>query len=264
MIAALVLAGFAFIGVARAVTVVDPTQIPTGFLEINSFKYPVFMYVPEGYQPSQNYPMLILLGGTATAQKSVEEWTNFAKRKSLILLATELDVSSVREVPLNADQFLIRVKEEVLKRYRVASDRIYLVGNREGAHYAAYLGVNYPDQFSGVALLDGSWVGPLEKALRTNNSPNHQIPFFVSMHQSADEQSMKAAEDKAAWMSQKGYPVYFEKVDAKTDHTLMDFRKRMLTWLDEKSESWHRLVRESKKNMKEKFKSWYKDFTSVK
>lgn len=264
IIAGLFLAGFTFLGSLQAVTVVDPSQIPTGYMEINSFKYPVYLYVPEMYKPTQPYPLLIVMEGYTSPQKTVEQWMNFAKRKSMIVLSLGLDVSLTREVPLNADQFLFRVKDEVSRRYKIASDRTYLVGRGEGAHYASYLGVNYPEQFSGVALLDGAWVGPLEKALRISDNPNKQIPFFVSFHQSENNQALLAAEEKSAVLAQKGYPVYFEKVDAKEDFGLMDFRKRMLTWLDDKSESWNRVVAENKKTIKQKIKSWYKDFTSVK
>lgn len=264
IISGIALMAIALMGTAQAVTVVDPTQIPTGFLEINSFKYPVYMYVPETYKPIQPYPLLIVMEGYNAPQKAVEQWTNFAKRKSMIVLSLGLDVSLTREIPLNADQFLLKVKDEVARRYKIASDRTYLVGIGEGAHYASYLGVNYPEHFSGVALLDGAWVGPLQKALRISDNPNKQIPFFVSFHQSDNDQALLAVEEKSAALAQKGYPVYFEKVDAKEDFGLMDFRKRMLTWLDEKSESWNRVVAENKKTTKQKIKSWFKDFTSVK
>ena len=260
----LAITGVSFSPSIYALEMMDPTQIKTGQLEISDFKYTVHMYVPETYTPGQAYPLLALIEGSKSAKELVEAWAGFAKRKGMIVFATDLDVAQVRDVPLNADQFLFSVIEEIGKRYRISKERTYLIGQNIGAHYASYVGVNHPQHFAGVALLDGSWVGALDKALQITHQSNKQIPFFVSYHKALGKDAIAAAEAKAVLLTQKGYPVYFEKVEDVTDFSSLDFRKRVITWLDEKSENWARVAKQSKKSPKQAIKDWFHEFVTIK
>lgn len=237
----------------------------TGMMELTGFNYPVYLYVPESYQPTQPYPLLISLPAeNEKPDAHVEKWKAFAKRKSLILLVPSLTLSrSDKDVPDRVDTWLIRLKKEVMNRYRISDERIFLVGQGGAAHYAAYLGLRYPQEFSGVALLGGAWNGPLEKLVNPSSRPRKQIPFFVSLEPGMPAPDFEAVEAHALKLTEKGYPVYMERLEPGEEFGLQDFRKRMYGWLEDKADRWYDVIRGSEKSPKEKLALWAKGFFKV-
>ncbi|MBN1687787.1 MAG: hypothetical protein JW893_01660 [Candidatus Omnitrophica bacterium] len=218
---------------------------------MEEYKYPVFIYVPEKYQPTKKYPLIISLPAKdESVEMHIKSWAKLGTRKSLIILVPTTQ-SRESDVPYRLDRWLLDLKEDVMKRYQVNPARIYLVGNGDNAHYAAYLGVQFPEEFSAVGLLGGSWVGPFGKIMNLNTRPSRQIPFYVSLR-ADDIQLVEQTEKMAYEFQEKGYPVYLEKLDEKEDLDSSKTKTRMLAWLDEKSQQWISVVEESKKTFKEK------------
>lgn len=231
---------------------------PTGFLRLKEYRYPVYLYVPEHYKPERVFPLIVSLPAPGEdPKKHIESWMPFAKRRGLIVLSCEL-MLRYTEVPYRTDLWLLRMKNEVASRYNIPEKQIFLIGVKENAHYAAYLGTNYPKEFSAVALLDGSWVGPLEHLLHLESRPIKQIPFFVMINEK--DAGRAGIEEKALKLTDKGYPVYMELSKGKVDYSELDFRQRLLKWLREKGQSWQRVIDESQKSFKERFRKGLREF----
>ena len=163
------------------------------------------------------------------------------------------------DVPYRTDEWILKVKRELSSRYHVG--KTYLVGKGDGAHYAAYLGTKYPEDFAGVGMIEGSWVGAFEKLLVISGRPRKQIPLFVSLH-GPDEESFKQTQKWAYQFSSKGYSVYLEKFEKNETVDIADLKMRMMDWLQKKTEEWAQAIAKSGKTKKEKVRQWLGEFVS--
>lgn len=232
--------------------------VPTGLLELTEYRYPVYLFVPPNYKPDRDYPFLISVPDEGESpEENIKFWMGRAKRKSMILLSA----SNLRpeDLPTKMDDWLLSIKRDVSDRYRTDNDKTYLIGMNGGAQYASYLGMNYPEQFSAVAALGGSWAGKYEKLLRMQKRPRKQVPFFVALKD--DQKSLFESTRKIAFeLEKKGYPIYLVKMEDGEDFASNDFKEKVLDWLDEKSRAWKDVVAESKKPLKEKISMSIEDF----
>lgn len=236
-------------------------KVQTGSQELKDYRYPVSLYVPDNFDASKTYPLLVALPDVDTDPAPyLAEWTQVGKAKNYIILVPTLKIR-ISEVSVQADQWLLKVKKDITERYNVDPSRVLLTGKKQGSHYAAYLGVRYPGEFSAVALMGQAWPGPLGSIMELKNSANKQLPFFAALDE-ADESYYQAAELFAGKMTDKGYPVYLQKAK-KEDFDLIDIKKQALAWFDEKRETWARQVAESNKTWKAKFSKAYHEFFAV-
>ncbi len=226
-------------------------EIPTGLLEITDYKYPVYLFVPSNYKPDRSFPLIVTVPGEGESpEKNIQFWTGMAKRKGLIVLAP----TNIwpRELPAqDMDDWIIKIKKEIGERYQIAQNKIFLIGKEGGAHYAAYLGVRYPEEFSAVALIGGSWAGRFENLIRLEKSPRKQRPFFVALKDD-DPELIRMTEKKAFEFEKSGYPIYFIKLEKDEEFTDEEFKKRVLQWLDDKSQDWLRIAEDRKKTLRER------------
>ncbi|MDD5217893.1 MAG: hypothetical protein PHN49_01915 [Candidatus Omnitrophica bacterium] len=240
----------------------------TGLIKVENFRYPVFLFVPDNLKPGRKYPMVISVPDVAeTAEKNIDRWISVAKRSTvLVLVPTYLEP---RDTPNALDRWFFEVKNLMVSAYPVNPKKVFLVGQKSGATYAAYLGVNYPEEFSAMALLNGSWVGQqgswtgvFEKLMRLESTPEKQIPIYVGLNE--DQKDIIEKTEKTAYDFQKrGYFVEVRKFPAGEDLITRDYQKTLIQWLDERSEDWATIVQNSQKNWQEKFKKWARDFFAV-
>ena len=231
-------------------------QAPTGLLELER-KYPYYLFVPPEYTPEKGWPLVVLLSRTGEEPEEIaKQWVDWAKKNQLLLL-----VGSVfpREgsIPEETDRWWIRVKQEVIERYHVASSQILLVGIENADFYAAYLGIRYPEEFSAAALFRRASPGAYDKLIKISSNPMKQIPFYMAVDPAAT--SYPATEAWAAELEKKGYPVVLETL--KTDEDFFTHRDRMIQWFlqdvearvtrhkPKTKDSWKKTLQEMRKNM---------------
>lgn len=232
-------------------------ESPTGFLELDTYKDPVYLIVPDQYKPERSLPLVIALLGEGQKLKDyAEEWVGISKRKSMIVIVPSVKVFD-SDVPYRVDEWLLRIQEDVMKRYRIIKDRRYLVGVGTGAHYAAYVGINYPEHFTGIGLMGRAWTGPFETIMKTEKQPALQVPAYAAFSVQDVDEAAKA-QKKAEELSAKGYLVHVAKLDANEEYASIDLKKKMFEWLDEKSASWKQVVMEQKLTLRQKFNNWLK------
>jgi hypothetical protein len=236
-------------------------EIETGLTELRDFTYPVYIFVPPIIQPERKYPLIISIPDPGEApEKNIELWTSIAKRQSLIVLVPTS--KRIEDVPFDFDRWFFQLKAVVVNKYPVNPTKIYLIGNMGGAHYAAYLGINFPEEFSAVALLGGSWIGKYEKLMKWQDSPTAQLPFFVVLKED-QEQLFQETQARAYVLDQKGYPIRLTRFQKGEEYLNSDFKKELLKWLEEKSESWQVVVQKREKTFKEKARRAIKNFFVV-
>ena len=234
---------------------------PTGLLELQEYRYPVYLYVPQNYKPDRSYPLIISIPAEGESpEKHIQYWMSWAKRRSMMVLCpTNL---RPEDLPANMDRWVLQIKSDLMRRYKIDPSKIFLTGRDGGAHYAAYLGVNYPEEFSAAALLNGAWPGRFEKLLVPSRRPVKQIPFLV-VAPAGDEGRIKDIEESALALEKKGYPITLMKVKSGEQIDSDAFKSKVIEWMQERSDSWMRVVHESQKSFKEKTFTWFENFFHV-
>lgn len=226
-------------------------EAPTGLLEITDYKYPVYLFVPPNYKPDRSFPLIVTVPGEGESpEKNIQFWQGLAKRKGLIVVAP----TNIwpRELPAqNMDDWILKIKNDIGERYQVAQNKIFLIGKEGGTPYAAYLGIRYPEEFSAVALIGGSWVGRYENIIRLETSPRKQRPFFVAL-KDEDPALVQKTETKALEFEKNGYPIYLIKLTQDEKFDSDEFKKKVLDWLEDKSQDWLRVTESRQKTLKEK------------
>ena len=232
---------------------------PEGLIELKEYSNPVYVFVPPGHDGFLVNSMVLLIPDSLEVPDAlVQEWLKIAKKKNLIVAVPALKMNPA-DVPYRTDEWILKLKKDLVNRYHIG--KTYLIGKGVGAHYSAYLAMQHPEEFSGIGLIDGSWVGDFEKLIQVSGRPAKQVPFFVSLH--APEASKAQETEKWGYqLSAKGYPLYMEKFgkDEKVDS--VDLKMRMINWLQKKAESWAEVVANSGKTKKEKISNWLGEFIS--
>src|SRR5262249_3327566 len=132
--------------------------------------WPLRTFLPTGYEPNYPYPLLVFLHGHAGSEDQVLRLAPRVSRRNYVCIAPRgprsLDPRSdgrpsysggpgARAAPLVEESFF-RPIEQPRRHYHVHSERIYLVGFREGAALAYRLALLYPERFAGVVALNGT------------------------------------------------------------------------------------------------------------
>lgn len=204
---------------------------PTGLLLLEK-KYPYYLFVPETYSTGKTWPLVLVVGDRGTEAKEViTPWVDWAKKNEMLVLAVP-NLFPQKDLPEVADQWLFEVKREIGERYRINPYQVLLVGSGTGAHYAAYIGIRYPKEFSAVALVEDAWPGPFEKLMKPALNRRRQIPFYVAMD--SQNERFPAVEAKALELEKRGYRITMDSKEPEKDFA--GFQDRMIKWFLEDSE----------------------------
>lgn len=140
------------------------------------------LYVPEDYDETQEYPLLMYIPDASAASKSAKEiveqyygadiWVTDeeqAKHSSFVLVPAFSEVvvddnwntSEEIETAVNLISYLT-------ENYSIDTDRLYTTGQSMGCMTSLYLNGKYPDLFAASLFVSGQWdvsqLAPLENA----------------------------------------------------------------------------------------------------
>ena len=139
------------------------------------------LYIPENYDSSQEYPLLVFIpdstGAGKTARQVVEQYygaavwateEDQAKHPSFVLVPAFSGVVvndnwEVSEQVSAAVNLIVQLQKE----YSIDKDRIYTTGQSMGCMTSLYLNSKYPDLFAASMFVSGQWdisvLKPLEE-----------------------------------------------------------------------------------------------------
>jgi para-nitrobenzyl esterase len=198
---------------------------------------PYRLYVPESYDPSRKYPLVVALHGYGGNQdyffNSVHDLRALSDKHGFILVApmgysisgwygAPLSVpgstprANVPQVPLKpvaeerrerdlSEADVMNVLAIVRKEYSIDPSRIYLMGHSMGGMGAWYLGQKYADIWAAIAPMSGTLDGVDYSLDRLRN-----IPVMLSVG-STETATVAACKSEIASMQAFGMkPVYLE------------------------------------------------------
>lgn len=140
------------------------------------------LYVPEGYDGSEEYPLLMYIpdasGASKTAKEIVEQYFGAdiwvteeeqAKHPSFVLVPAFSEV--VVDDAWNTSEQIetaVNLIHHLTEEYRIDTDRLYTTGQSMGCMTSLYLNSKYPDLFAASLFVSGQWditaLKPLENA----------------------------------------------------------------------------------------------------
>ncbi len=206
---------------------ISSVDLPSGKIELTDFRYPVYLFGPKFLKRPDFLTMLMVLADDKSLEETVDEWAAVAEKHNVIVVVPELRMRD-EDVPYKIDEWLIKMKKDLMMRYEIR--RVYIIGHGSKAHYAAYLGMKYPREFTAAGTLNGSWVGGFEKLAKPSSKAKKQIPFFVAVQQT--DSSAAEAQKKTTELTQKGYDVRLVMLEKKDEENSDALKSDMLTWFE--------------------------------
>ena len=144
---------------------------------------PYDLYLPEDFDASQSYPMVVFIGDATTVGTDLEY--SLTQGWGGIVWATEEEQTKHEAVVLvpvfpetviddnngsNKSDYLDlvpRMIASVAEEYSVDTDRIYGTGQSMGAMTTLYTAANNPDLYAAVLIVDGQWDTAEQAGLET-------------------------------------------------------------------------------------------------
>ena len=162
---------------AELETPVEGSSVQTGVMHRPQTKKHAeySLYVPENYDPSQRWPLVITLhGGHGRGDDYMLTWLRIAKSKGLILLSPKSlgQTWSIQQPGLDIRSILAML-EEVMDEYAVNTSRILVSGLSDGGTFSYALGISCPKLFVGIAPIAGVLLP------RLNYKQATALPIFI-------------------------------------------------------------------------------------
>lgn len=140
------------------------------------------LYVPEGYDAAQKYPLLMYIPDASAASKSAKEITeqyfgadvwvterdqekhpSFVVVPAFSTVAVDDDWNTTDEI-----EAAVSLIQSLTEEYSIDTDRLYTTGQSMGCMTSLYLNSKYPDLFAASLFVSGQWdpaaLQPLTKA----------------------------------------------------------------------------------------------------
>jgi predicted esterase len=130
-------------------------RIKFGYIsEIDSTVQPYDVLIPNSYDPSRKYALMLSLHGY---QNEIQKYTDLVRD----VTKSALDSLGIIKVALYgrrnhsylgaAEEDVLTVLTRVQARYSIDSDRVYLTGSSMGGYGTWFIGLNYPHLFAAVS-----------------------------------------------------------------------------------------------------------------
>lgn len=142
------------------------TVEPRAFVESSLAEIPWSVFLPDPYEASYPYPLLIWLHGSGSDEEQIQKIVPQISDRNVIGVGLRGDLSwktsgvrhyGWRNTPESTDRFACRLYPTIRQLRRllhVHTERVFLGGIDDGAMMAMSLLLRYPRWFAGAALLN--------------------------------------------------------------------------------------------------------------
>ena len=195
------------------------------------------LYIPEGYDSSEEYPLIMFIpdstGARLSAAKIVENYYGAAiwvsdeeqeKHASFVLVPAY--TGTVTDDNWNASEQLdatVSLIKHLAQEYSIDEDRLYTTGQSMGCMSSLYLNSKYPNLFAASLYVSGQWDISVLDALED------QTFFYVTA--GGDEKASGGQDEVMALFDQDGVSYSYGTWDAQADEETQAANVRAL--LDE-------------------------------
>lgn len=180
-----------------------------------------FLYAPVGYDATKEYALIVIAHGTAgfdSAHRQIRDWVKLAEEKQIVVIAPELEgvsgflhPSPKRQLELQRkdERHILSAVRQTRNAYRIARDKVFLVGWSGGSHAVLFTGLRNPDVFRALAVLQGDFRPEYLGTVAGSIDP-HQ-PVYI-LYGSTDFLTGGKGEEMVRWLQEHGAAVTEEEV----------------------------------------------------
>ena len=192
------------------------------------------LYIPEDYDGSEEYPLVMFIPDSTGAGKSaadiVEQYYGAAiwasdedqeKHASFVLVPAFTE--TVVDDNWNASEQLdatVNLIESLTREYSIDTDRLYITGQSMGCMSSLYLNSKYPDLFAASLYVSGQWDISVLDVLE------NQTFFYVTA--GGDEKASSGQDEVMTLFDNDGVPYSYGTWDAQADEEAQDANVKAL------------------------------------
>ncbi len=129
------------------------------------------LYIPENYDSSQQYPLLLFIpdstGTGKTAKELVQQYYGAtvwateeeqAKHPSFVLVPAYTKTAASDDATVSEEvKATVTLLEQLQETYSIDADRLYTTGQSGGCMCSFYFNATYPDLFAASMYVSGQW-----------------------------------------------------------------------------------------------------------
>ena len=195
---------------------------------------PCTLYVPDGYTPDRDWPLIVALhGASGSGREYVWTWQHLAAEHGYLVLApksTEITWSVLQ--PHIDVASVTGAIERVLADYRIDRRRVLLTGLSDGATFSYLLAFLASEYFAGVAPIAGELSQVAEPLLRRREG--RAVPLCV-VHGAHDHIfPIQTVRSTCGLLEHLGYDIRFDELpDWGHAYPYRIHRERVLPWFEQ-------------------------------
>ena len=156
-------------------------QVQTGLqLVQENKKTGYFLYLPASFEQGKKWPLILAFAewGPEHKKSFTEQWGTDAEKRGYVILCPDW-WRSRGEVPEQGDKMVFKILDKVIRNHSIDASRVLLTGFGDGADYAFYLALRYPDRFAAVAPVGGGITPVYENMISYRKVRGFPLPFLI-------------------------------------------------------------------------------------
>lgn len=230
-------------------------EVKTGLQNVASDQYGYSLYVPPEYTPDRTWPLVVALHDEGDlGEEYMQVWLQSGKERGFIIFCPNYPMP--RDLPYESETWLLKHKHAIESQYQIDPNRILVTGSGFGGHFALYLGLRYPEEFTAIASVGNALRGKFQKLFSYSFARVNRLPVLI--FKEPEDKIVDSAQPTAELetMRSRGYVV--EVVEAETDQELsvVNMSLQIFEWFEQVSLERARSVRDHPWNLRQKFFAW--------
>ena len=231
-------------------------EVKTGLQNIASDKYGYSLFVPLEYTSDRSWPLVMALHDSgARGEDYIKVWAKAAKEHGIIVFCPTYEEPR-SGIPFDHDNRLIKLKREIQSQYEIDPHRVLVTGFGSGGHYAFYLGLRYPNEFTAIASVGNGVQGSLKKLFTFSYAEVHQLPILLLVEHENQITDSKETMAQLETLQTKGYSVETVEADRAGDLKNSNTNSYILEWFEQVSAERETGLKKRSFSAKQKFYEW--------
>jgi len=210
-------------------------DVKTGLQNVANDRYGYSLYVPESYSPDRKWPFVMALHDRGKrGEDYIKAWLEAAKEHGIIVLCPTYEEPK-SGLPYEHDERLLQLKRMVEEQYEVDHNRVLVAGFGSGGHYAFYLGLRYPSEFSAIASVGNATQGSLRKLFSYSYAEVNQLPVLMLVEREGEITNSKETAEEFMAFQKRGYSIETVETESAAVFENPVTNSYILEWLEQVS-----------------------------
>lgn len=230
-------------------------EVQTGLQNVASDRYGYSVFVPSEYTPDRRWPLVIALHDEGQrGEDYIQAWLETAQERGVIIFCPTYEHPR-SGLPHDHDLRIIQLKKSIQSQYEIDPNRILITGSGSGGHYAFYLGLKYPKEFTSIASIGNGFTGILQNLFTYSYSEIYQLPILMLLkpEDKTEEPEMLAQLNE---IKKRGYLLEVVETEKAKDLENPNTNSYVLEWFAQVSTERETGLKDRPFSVKQSFYEW--------